>query len=149
MLPKQPKVCVVWMRSRCPLDSKLGVSVPTCTTASCGHYSWGFLTVPWSQKKQPWILLSCCYMEAGLLIKSEPDLRGNGKGTSTLLAGVWELPSVMPAVRIPQQEKRRPPWQCNMQRKGNLLLTRARAPAATNAVVQSQRAPSPSFHTHL
>ena len=50
--------------------------------------------------------------------------------------------SVMPAVRIPQQEKRRPPWQCNTQRKGNLLLTRARVPAATNAVVQS-------FHAHL
>ena len=53
---------------------------------------------------------------------------------------------VMPAVRIPQQEKIRPPWQCNRQRKGNLLLTQARAPAATNEVVQSQRAPSPSFH---
>ena len=56
---------------------------------------------------------------------------------------------VMPTVQIPQQEKRRPPWQCNTQRQGNLLLTRARAPAATNAVVQSQGAPSPSFHAHL
>ena len=29
-------------------------------------------------------------MEAGLLIKSEPDLRGNRKGTSTLvLADIW------------------------------------------------------------
>ena len=60
-----------------------------------------------------------------------------------------EPPNVMPDVRIPQREKRRPPRQCNTQRKGNLLLTRVRAPAATNAVVQSQRALSPSFHTHL
>ena len=31
-------------------------------------------------------------MEAGLLIKSEPDLRGNRKGTSTLvLADIWAL----------------------------------------------------------
>ena len=58
-------------------------------------------------------------------------------------------PNVMPAVQIPQQEKRRPPWQCNTQSKGNLLLTWARAPAATNTVVQSQRALSPSFHPHL
>ena len=60
-----------------------------------------------------------------------------------------EPPNVMPAVLIPQQEKIRPPWQCNTQRKGNLLLTRARGPAATNTVVQNQRAPSPSFHAHL
>ena len=33
-------------------------------------------------------------MEAGLLIKSEPDLRGNRKETSTLvLADALELPS--------------------------------------------------------
>ena len=39
-------------------------------------------------------MFSCCYMEAGLLIKSEPDLRGNRKETSTLvLADIWELPS--------------------------------------------------------
>ena len=60
-----------------------------------------------------------------------------------------EPPNVMPNVQIPQREKRRPPRQCNMQRKGNLLLTRVRAPAATNAVVQSQRALSPSFYIHL
>ena len=64
---------------------------------------------------------------------------------------LWHLlmSCVIPAIRIPQQEKIRPPWQCNTQRKGNLLLTRARAPAANNAVVQIQRAPSPSFHAHL
>ena len=60
-------------------------SVTTCRTASWGHYSWGSPTVPGTQKKQPWILLSCCYMEAGLLIKLEPDLRGKGKGASTLV----------------------------------------------------------------
>ena len=46
-----------------------------------------------TQKKQPWILLSCCYMEAGLLMKLEPGLRCNWKETSTLvLADSWELP---------------------------------------------------------
>ena len=69
-------------------------SVTTCRTASWGHYSWATPTVPGTQKKQPWILISCCYMEAGLLIKSERDLRGKGKGISTLvLADIWELPS--------------------------------------------------------
>ena len=34
-------------------------------------------------------------------------------------------------------------------KKRSLLLTRARAPAASNAVVQGQRAPSPSCYTNL
>ena len=34
-------------------------------------------------------------------------------------------------------------------KKGSLLLTRVRAPAASNAVVQGQRAPSPSCYTNL
>ena len=34
-------------------------------------------------------------------------------------------------------------------KKGSLLLTRVRAPAATNTVVQGQRAPSPSCYTSL
>ena len=38
---------------------------------------------------------------------------------------IFSLTSVMPDVRIPQREKRRPPWQCNTQRKGNLLLTQS------------------------
>ena len=36
-----------------------------------------------------------------------------------------------------------------LAKKGSLLLTRARAPAASNAVVQGQRAPSPSCYTNL
>ena len=37
--------------------------------------------------------LSCCYMQAALLIKLEPDLKGNGKETSTLvIADILELP---------------------------------------------------------
>ena len=35
------------------------------------------------------------------------------------------------------------------RKKGSLLLTRVRAPAASNAVVQGQRAPSPSCYTKL
>ena len=38
--------------------------------------------------------------------------------------------SVLPNVRIPQREERRLPRQCNSQKKGSSLLTRARAPAA-------------------
>ena len=30
MLPRQPRFCVVWMRSRCSLDSKMGVSQSPC-----------------------------------------------------------------------------------------------------------------------
>ena len=37
---------------------------------------------------------------------------------------------VMPDVRIPEREERRLPRQCNSQKKGSLLLTRVRAPAA-------------------
>ena len=35
------------------------------------------------------------------------------------------------------------------RKKGSLLLTRVRAPATSNAVVQGQRAPSPSCYTNL
>ena len=37
-------------------------------------------------------------------------------------------PNVVPDVRIPEQEERRLPRQCNSQKKGSLLLTRVRAP---------------------
>ena len=56
------------------------------------------------------------------------------------------------ALLCPMSESRsgkRLPRQCNSQKKGSLLLTRARAPAATNAVVQGQRAPNPSCYTNL
>ena len=39
-------------------------------------------------------------------------------------------PPVMPDVRIPEREERRLPRQCNSQKKGSLLLTQVRAPAA-------------------
>ena len=35
------------------------------------------------------------------------------------------------------------------RKKGSLLLTRVRAPAASNAVVRGQRVPSPSCYTNL
>ena len=35
------------------------------------------------------------------------------------------------------------------RKKGSLLLTRVRAPATSNAVLQGQRAPSPSYYTNL
>ena len=51
----------------------------------------------------------------------------------------------MPDVGVPKREERRLPRQCNSQKKGSLLLTRARAPAATNAVVQGQKSPEPQL----
>ena len=41
-----------------------------------------------------------------------------------------EPPNVLPDVQIPKREERRLPRQCNSQKKGSLLLTRIRAPAA-------------------
>ena len=55
---------------------------------------------------------------------------------------------VLPDVQIPEWEERRLPKQCNSQ-KGSLLLTRVRAPATSNAVVQGQRAPSLSCYPNL
>ena len=95
MLARQPRVCLGLLSSGRSGFWVGSESVTTCMTASWGHNIWGFPTVPWTQKKQPWILLSCCYMEVGLLIKLEPDLRGDRKETSTLvLANIWELPVV-------------------------------------------------------
>ena len=46
--------------------------------------------------------------------------------------------------------RKREGFQDNVTRKkGSLLLTRVRAPAASNAVMQGQRAPSPSCYTNL
>ena len=56
---------------------------------------------------------------------------------------------VMPDVRIPEREERRLPGQCNMQRKGSLLLTQVRALATTNAVVQGPRALGPNGYPNL
>ena len=53
----------------------------------------------------------------------------------------------MPDVRVPKREEGRLPRQCNSQKKkgGSLLLTRARAPAATNTVVLRQKSPKPQL----
>ena len=61
----------------------------------------------------------------------------------------YPITTVMPDVRIPEREERRLPRQCNSQKKGSLLLTRARAPAATNAVLQGQRALGPKCYPNL
>ena len=55
----------------------------------------------------------------------------------------------MPDVRIPEQEDRRLPRQCNSQKKGSFLLTRARASAAANAVVQRQKKPRAQAVTQI
>ena len=43
------------------------------------------------------------------------------------------------------REKASKTMQLAKKKKGNLLLTRARAPAATNAVVQGQKSPEPKL----
>ena len=55
----------------------------------------------------------------------------------------------MPDVQIPKQEERRLPRQCNSQKNVSLLLTRARASAATNAVVQGQKKPRAQAVTQI
>ena len=92
MLPSQPRVSLVWIRSGSSGD---------LSWQWVSHHphdflqGWGSATVPGTQKKRHWTLLSCCYMQAGLLIKSEPDLKGNGKEISILvLADIWELTQV-------------------------------------------------------
>ena len=55
---------------------------------------------------------------------------------------------VMPDVRIPSGK--REGFQDNATlKKGSLLLTRVTAPAASNAVVRGERAPSPSCYMNL
>ena len=72
-------------------------------------------------------------------------------GITVLENTISELKSstdVIPDVPIP--ERKREGLQDNAtHKKESLLLTRDRAPAASNAVVRSQRAPSPSYYTNL
>ena len=94
MLPSQPRVCLVWRRSGSSGDLSWEWVSYHLHDCLLGSLQLGLSHCVRNQKKQPWILLFCCCMEAALLIKSEPDLRGNGKETSTLvLADIWELPS--------------------------------------------------------
>ena len=65
--------------------SELGVSQSPPTGLLPGVTTAGALPLCWNPKKEPAVLLSGYYNKAGLLIKSEPDLRGNGKETSTLV----------------------------------------------------------------
>ena len=60
----------------------------------------------------------------------------------------WRLRVVMPHVRIPEQEERRPPRQCNSQ-KGKFIADSSQGPATSNSVVRGQRAPIPSCYTNL
>ena len=59
------------------------------------------------------------------------------------------MPSVVPDVQIPKWEDRRPPRQCNWQKRGSLLLTRARALCRIQCSGAGQRALSPSCYTNL
>ena len=91
-----------------------------------------------------WTFLSC--LSTGAIICPSP------------LSWKCSLPSVKgsrtsPQMFCPMSESRsgkREGLQDNATRKkGSLLLTRVRAPTASNAVVRGQRAPSPSYYTNL
>ena len=72
-----------------------------------------------------------------------------------LLGGVkevtctWELSPVLCPMSESPSGKREGLQDNASRKKGSLLLTRVRVPAASNAVVQGQRAPSPSCYTNL
>ena len=54
----------------------------------------------------------------------------------------------MPDVRIPEQEEKASKTM-QLEKEGSLLLTRARASAATNAVVQGQKKPRAQAVTQM
>ena len=92
MLPSQPRVCLVWMRIGSSGDWVGSESVTTFKTASKGSALPLCLEPRRNSTEHCFHAFKCCYMPAGLLIKSEADLRGNQKETSTLvLADIWEL----------------------------------------------------------
>ena len=91
----------------------------------------------------PWASLSC--LSTGAIIYHSPlscKHSPPGQGIPD------EPPNVLSDVQIPEREERRLPRQCNLQKR-NLLLTQARAPAASITEVQGQRAPSPSCYPNL
>ena len=82
------------------------------------------------------------FVQRGVLIKGLEEITVHNRDEvyQVLEKGAAKRTTVMPDVRIPEREERRLPRQCNTQKKGSFLLTRIRAPAATNAVVQGQSA---------
>ena len=126
-----PRSCAGWnVQSAPPLEKAF----------SCASR----LPAPSRASGWPWAFLSC--LRTGAL-SALPLCAGSALPPRSRDPG--RAPNVMPDVRIPEREERRLPRQCNSQKKGSLLLTRARAPAATNAVTQAQRALSPSCYTNL
>ena len=80
-----------------------------------------------------------CILSPCLFNLSTEYIMRNAGLDETLLCPMSESPS-----------RKREGLQDNATRKkGSLLLTRVRAPAASNAVVWGQRAPSPSCYTNL
>ena len=99
-----------------------------------GSWQLGLPTVPGTQKKQHAVLLSCCYKKVGLLINSEPDLRGNRKGISILVPTdlraaqqwmQWSFLSSFPSWKSPTLRTRI---------SGSLFFTKV--PAALEWVIQ-------------
>ena len=91
-----------------------------------------------------WTFLSC--LSTGANIYLSPL---SCKRSFLPVKGSWTRPQMLcPMSESPS--RKREGFQDNATRKkGSLLLTRARAPAASNAVVQGQRAPRPSCYTNL
>ena len=90
------------------------------------------------------ITLLTLKMEEGATTQGmKVPLEGEGKEMNSPL-----MPLLCPMSESPSGK--REGFQDNATRKkGSLLLTRVRAPAASNAVVRGQRAPSPSCYPNF
>ena len=91
-----------------------------------------------------WTFLSC--LSTGAIINPSPL---SWKCSLPLVKGSWTSPQMLCAMSKSQSRKREGLQDNATCKKGSLLLTRVRAPAASNAVVWGQRAPSPSCYTNL
>ena len=91
-----------------------------------------------------WTFLSC--LSTGAIIYLSPL---SCKCSFLLVKGSRRSPQMFCPMSESLSGKREGFQDNATHKKGSLLLTRARAPAASNAVVQGQRAPSPSCYMNL
>ena len=91
-----------------------------------------------------WTFLSC--LSTGAIIYPSPL---SWKCSLPLIKGYRMSPQMLCLMSKSPSRKREGLQDNATRKKGSSLLTRVRAPAASNAVVRGQRAPSPSCYTNL
>ena len=92
-----------------------------------------------------WTFLSC--LSTSAIIYLSPL---SCKSSFLPVKGSWMSPQMLcPMSESPSGKRESFPDNTTLKKKGSLLLTQARVSAASNAVVQGQRAPSPSCYTNL